>query len=442
MGPRPLEVRAGNAVSPLVSTLRAVLEPGGAVAAGRRLSSIVLFGAVFIGACSSTAPEPETSTEPPASTATSAVPQTSTTSTTAPPTTTIAAAPTTTTTPMTTTTATTLPPTADLQLEEVGRITGAISPKSIVHSGNGLFFAQNMMYRHTITVYDREFDLVATIEDRLELSEFGVDGYEGQHLGAPVEVAFTSDGAFAYVSNYRMYGQGFGRAGGDGCNRGAWDDSFLYRIDVDQLEIDQVIPVGAVPKFVAGTPDDSRVLVTNWCSFDLSIIDASLGEEVGRVDLGRHPRGIAITADSATAYVAVMGSSHIAVVDLGDLTVDWMRGVGSNPRHLVLSPDGAFLYATLNGEGRVIKIDLARGEVVTKVGSGNGPRSMTISPAGDSLYVVNYHSDTVSKIRTEDMVEVQNVAVDHHPIGITYDEATGNVWVSSYSGAVTIFGQG
>ena len=39
-------------------------------------------------------------------------------------------------------------------------ITGPISPKSVVASGRGLVFAQNMMYKHTITVYDPAGNLV------------------------------------------------------------------------------------------------------------------------------------------------------------------------------------------------------------------------------------------------------------------------------------------
>src|SRR5689334_15492680 len=41
---------------------------------------------------------------------------------------------------------------ARLKLRAV--ITGRISPKSVASSGNGYVTAQNMMYRHTITVYD------------------------------------------------------------------------------------------------------------------------------------------------------------------------------------------------------------------------------------------------------------------------------------------------
>ena len=85
-------------------------------------------------------------------------------------------------------------------------VTGSISPKSVVASGHGLFFAQNMMYRHTITVYNRSFRLVKTIPDSVDLAKLGAPDFPGVYQGAPVEAAFTPDGTHAYVSNYSMYG--------------------------------------------------------------------------------------------------------------------------------------------------------------------------------------------------------------------------------------------
>ena len=88
-----------------------------------------------------------------------------------------------------------------------------------------------------------------------------------------------------------MYGSGFGPEGADACSRpGQYDNSFVYRIDTKTFKIDQVIAVGSVPKYVAITPDDSEVLVTNWCTFDLSIIDTKSGKEFARLPVGRHPR--------------------------------------------------------------------------------------------------------------------------------------------------------
>jgi YVTN family beta-propeller protein len=375
------------------------------------------------------------STVRPSTTATPIVSTTTTTTSTRPPTSPSGRPKTT-----STTSTSTLPPTVGLSLEEALRITGDISPKSIVASGDGYFMAQNMMYRHTLTVYDAAGELVATIPDEVDLAAFGHEGFgNGTHRGAPVEAAFTSDARHAYVSNYQMYGEGFGRPGDDGCGLAAWDESFLYRVDTSTWEIDQAIAVGAVPKYVAVTPDDRLALVTNWCSFDLSVVDTASAMEIARVPLGRHPRGIAVSPDGDTAYVAIMGSRDVAVVDLDDLSTERISGVGANPRHVVLSPDGRTLYVSLNGEGRIAAVDVARAEVVGKVATASAPRSMAISTDGASLYVVNYLSDTLSKVRTDTMEVVQEVDVAHRPIGITYDPLTGQVWVSSYSGSITVF---
>jgi DNA-binding beta-propeller fold protein YncE len=271
---------------------------------------------------------------------------------------------------------------------------------------------------------------VNTIPDTVDLSEFGFEEYEGEHRGAPVEAAFSPDGRYAYASNYSMYGPGFGRPGSDSCSPASgYDDSFVYRIDTSTLEIDRVIEVGSVPKFVAVTPDDRFVLVGNWCSYTLSVISVTKAREVRRVELGRYPRGIAASPDAKTAYVAVMGTANIARVDLENFDVDWIEGVGAGPRHLTIDAGGRYLYATLNWDGTVAKIDLRKTEVVARAATGTAPRSMAIADDGNSLYVVSYHSTTVSKVRTRDMKVIQTVETDHHPIGITYDAQTGQVWV-------------
>ncbi|MGB7439950.1 MAG: peptidoglycan-binding protein [Coleofasciculaceae cyanobacterium] len=319
-------------------------------------------------------------------------------------------------------------------------ITGKISPKSIVYSGTGLFFAQNMMYSHTITVYDREYTLVKTIPDVVDLSKFGYSKYEGKHKGAPVEAGFSHGGKYAWVSNYQMYGSGFNKPGSDKCSpEQKTDESFLYRINTESLEVEEVIQVGSVPKFLAASPDNRLVLVTNWCTWDLSVVDTEKNLELKRIKLGRYPRGVAIDSASQKAYVAVMGSYDIAVVDLNDYSVDWLKNVGRSPRHLSIDPSNRYLYATLNGEGKVAKIDLSTGQVLNKVVTGNAPRSMVISDDGQVLYVVNYNSNTVSKVRTSDMKVLQTVSTNANPIGITYDPVSREVWVACYSGSIMVF---
>ena len=200
-------------------------------------------------------------------------------------------------------------------------------PKSVVATGGGLVFAQNMIYSHTITVYGRDRRLLATIPDST-----------GGLQGGPVEAAVTPDGRYVYVSNYSMYGPGAGRPGFDACTTGdGVADSTVYRISVASLTVDQVIPVGPVPKFLAVTPDGRQLVVSNWCGDNVSIVDTATAQEVRRIPVGRNPRGLAITADSRTAYVALMGANRLAVIDLATGAVRTIGGVGGGPRHLNLS---------------------------------------------------------------------------------------------------------
>lgn len=330
------------------------------------------------------------------------------------------------------------PPASSRTLSKFTTVGGDISPKSVVASGRGPVTAQNMMYRHTMTAYDGDGKLVATVPDSVRLSDFGIDK-PGVYKGAPVEAAFMHSSDHVYISNYAMYGPGFVE-GKDSCSPASGvTNSFLYRISTRSWKVDQVVPVGATPKYVAVTPDDQRVLTSNWCTYDLSVSSTKDGKELQRIKLGPYPRGIAVSPDGRFAYVAVMGSTRVAKIDLGTYAVSWFNGVGLGPRHLVLSPDGKFLYATLNKEGSVVKIDTATGTVVRRVRTGQQPRSMAISTDGTAVYVVNYESSTMSKLATSDMHQVQSVPTGHHPIGIAYDGATGRVWVANYSGTIFVF---
>lgn len=325
-----------------------------------------------------------------------------------------------------------------LKLEKT--ITGDISPKSVRASKTGYVSAHNMMYRHSVTVYNAEsLDLIKNISDQVNLTKLGQRGYSGLHRGAPVEGAFSPDGNYLYVTNYAMYGKGFNREGTDKCSPAdKYDRSFVYRIATDTWEIDAVYRVGVVPKVVEVTPDNKYVLVTNWCSYDLSVISLEKQKVIKTLKIGAYPRGIAVSKDSQFAYVVQMGGAVIHKINLQS----WERtqlNIGANPRAVVLSPDNSMLYATLNSSGRVVAMDLNTNKVVRSVRTGSASRSLDISADGTALYVVNYTSDTVSKVRASDFKVIQKINVCNEPIGITYEPLHKRVWVACYGGAIKVF---
>ena len=98
-------------------------------------------------------------------------------------------------------------------------ISGAIAPKSVLASNQGLVSAHNMMYRHSVTIYDaNSLELTATVADSVDLSKYGYSKYSGIYKGAPVEGAFSPDGKYLYFTNYAMYGKGFNKEGHDTCS--------------------------------------------------------------------------------------------------------------------------------------------------------------------------------------------------------------------------------
>ncbi|MFT5823567.1 MAG: YVTN family beta-propeller protein [Crocinitomix sp.] len=327
----------------------------------------------------------------------------------------------------------------ETHIRKKSEIKDGIAPKSVVSSGNGLFSAQNMMYRHTITLYNHTGELLAKINDGVRLSSYGITNYGTDKLrGAPVEGAFTRDGNFLWVSNYNMSGGEFTNPGCDACIGKDYDPSFLYKIDTKNFTIANVIEVGSVPKFLAISPDEKTLIVSNWVSSDVSIIDLETEKEVKRITVGAHPRGVAITQDSKFAYVTVMGSTKIAEVNLLDYTVDYVTDVGRSPRSVLLADNDSTLYVSLNSSNEILKYNrFSKTKNYCK--TDGGPRSMTLSPDEKSLYVVNYFEDVFTKINTDSMQIEAVIPTSSKPIGICGNWADSEIWVACYSGKIEVF---
>ena len=326
-------------------------------------------------------------------------------------------------------------------LEQVDYLTGGLTPKSVMASGHGLMILNNMMYSHTSTVYDSTTrEQVAVLDDSLDLAEFGVEGHPGVSQGSPVEAVWTEDGRYAYVSQYTMYGQNFGVEGFDACTKDSGvGASMVYRFDAEELAWDQAIRVGGVPKYLEITPDQSTILVSNWCDATLSVVDVEQAKEVKVIDVNAAPRGIAIMPDSNTAYAVAMYAEELYEIDIEAGTSEVVMNTALRPRHLNVTEDGRWLYLTASAGNAIFKIDTETMEVVDQVTPGMEPRSVTLSPDETALYVVNYNEASVSKIRTSDMELIDKKPVDADPIGIDYDPVTNTVWVACYNGAVYVF---
>ena len=320
--------------------------------------------------------------------------------------------------------------------------TGGLSTKSVDASGTGLVVANNMIYQHSMTLFDASSGKrIADIPDTVDLKQFGLSDESVRLQGGPVEGVWSKDGKYLYVSNYVMKGPGYSEEPNDSCDgTETYKPSFVYRVNVQAKKIDQVISAGAVPKYVALTPDGKKLLVSNWCSYSLSVIDLATKKTEKNIAVARWPRGITTSPDGKYAYVAAYGTDKLYRVDLNAGTAETWVTVGQAARHVTPSPDHKYLYVVSSHSNTITKVERSSGKVVGRVTELKEPRSLTISPDGKAIYVVNYEGMSVTKIRTSDMSRHQVVRTSAaHPIGITYEPKTGQVWVANYDGTIDVW---
>ena len=327
-------------------------------------------------------------------------------------------------------------------MQPVRTYAGGLTAKSVDASGTGLVIANNMIYKHTMTLFDAPTgQRIAEIPDEIDLQKFGLSDKPLKLTGGPVEAVWSHDGAYVYVSNYVMHGEGFNDEPNDLCTgKENYRPSYVYRVNVRAKAVDEVIAVGAVPKYVALTPDGKNLLVSNWCSYSFGVVDLATKKMVKNIPVARWPRGIATSPKGTYAYVAAFGTDKLYRVNLVTGASEPWVTVGKAARHVVTSPDHRYLYVVASQANTVTKIELETGRIVGKVTGLREPRSMTISPDGKALYVVNYTGQSVTKIDAATMERRQVVITSFAwPIGITYEPKTGQVWVSNYDGTIDVF---
>jgi len=162
------------------------------------------------------------------------------------------------------------------------------------------------------------------------------------------------------------------------------------------------IPVESAPVDVAITPDGAFAYVTNSGSDSVSVISTASNSVVATVPLavGSKPRGIAISPDGQTAWVANSGDGTASVIFTAANTLSGgpiilPGGVGSRPDGIAISPDGATAFVAQNANDVAI-VNTATRAVVGTVVDTSGPSRIAVGPRGGRAFVTDSSSTSVT----------------------------------------------
>jgi DNA-binding beta-propeller fold protein YncE len=240
-------------------------------------------------------------------------------------------------------------------------------------------------------------------------------------------------------------------------------------VDTRTDRIVRVLATGPVPKFVAVSPDDSRVAVTHWGDNTVMLVDTSSGdpatfrvlprllvaesrlplvglpEEVDRdEDCGFCLRGAVFTPDGRTLLVGRMAGGGVAGFDVEAGTyLGTVTGMRPTPRHLVVA--GEWLYLSANSAGWVARVGLdavvralraARGRTVPlegwqEVEVGGGARTLEVTADGRFAFVAVYNTAELAVIDTSSMTVAARIGVDPFPVGLDIAPDGTRVWTTS-----------
>jgi len=123
-----------------------------------------------------------------------------------------------------------------------------------------------------------------------------------------------------------------------------------------------LLDVGRTPVSLALKPDGGELMVCDFDSDSVSIIETGNDEVGSSVLIGQHPARGLVTVDNSRLYVSNFGSNSVAVYDIEMGRRIQTLPVGSHPDGLALSQDQRYLLVldTQSGDVTVIQKRTAR----------------------------------------------------------------------------------
>jgi YVTN family beta-propeller protein len=118
-----------------------------------------------------------------------------------------------------------------------------------------------------------------------------------------------------------------------------------------------LLDVGRTPVSLTLKPDGGELIVCNFDSDSISIIETGNDEVGNSLEIGQHPSRGVVTHDNSRLYATNFGSNSVAIYDIDmGRRIDTLT-VGSRPDALALTPDENYLLVldTQSGDVTVIQ---------------------------------------------------------------------------------------
>jgi len=208
-----------------------------------------------------------------------------------------------------------------------------------------------------------------------------------------------------------------------------------------------LIKTGKTPKVITKTADDKNLLVSNWHSYTISILELNPDQYPyarvrNTIPVSSIPRGIAVDDKRSKSYVAIMGGATITVLNNWVWQKEDVLQVASNPRHIVMDTRGR-LFVSYNKLAQIACIDAETGKTLFTAPTHIQPRTIALSKNKQFLFVTCYNGNMVDvfKINNKGFKKLYSIECKGKPVGVDIfeDDNKLEAWVCTYTnGAINI----
>jgi YVTN family beta-propeller protein len=198
-------------------------------------------------------------------------------------------------------------------------------------------------------------------------------------------------------------------------------ENTVSEIEASTGEVINTINVGKLPLGVSS--DGTHVWVTNHTDNTVSEIKVASGEVIRTINVGRDPFGV--SSDGTHVWIANSAADTVSEIEASSGEVINTIKAGFEP--LGVSSDGTDVWVTNGGDNTVSEIEASSGEVIRTIGVGNEPSG--VSSDGTHVWVANAGEDTLSEIEASSGKVVGTINVGSYPEGVSSDGT--DVWVTN-----------
>lgn len=199
---------------------------------------------------------------------------------------------------------------------------------------------------------------------------------------------------------------------------GSSERNSLSLIDTATHEIVATLPVGQRPVEVAISSDGSTAAVTNFEGNSVTVVDLVGLTVRGEVAVGEGPHGVAITPDGSTAVVTNVLGGSLSIVDLDAAAQQGTLEIGGVPVGIALTADGSLAVVTDQAAAQVVLVALEPLGVLARLAVDEAPNAVTIAPSGQTAYVVSELGNSVSAVDLRDLTVTSSGQIINRPFGI------------------------